>query len=80
MANVDVFAVALPPMGGAVEAGKDPSSDDDSQTKENVWEKEHFLKNGEDDSTLDKESVEVPPVESVLHGEWNHVSTETCIT
>ena len=74
VATVDVFVVALPPVGGAVEAGEDPSSDDDSQAKENVWGNNHFLKNGEDDSTSDKKSVDVTHIKSALH-----VSGVTCI-
>ena len=57
--NVDVVDVALPPVGGAVEARDDPSSDDDSQANANVLENEHFLENGEEDSSSDEEPHDV---------------------
>ena len=72
-----MFAIALPPVDGAVEArdddpDDDPSSDDDSQAKANVLENEHFLENGEEDSSSDEESYDVPQVKAVLHGQWHH--------
>ena len=46
-----MFAIALSPANGAVEArdddpNDDSSSEDDSQAEANVLENEHFLENG----------------------------------